>query len=93
MKIVCDELSEVVYKWKRIGLQLGIPHHKLMEFKKDDDPLIRAINFWLKGNVEDVETSWKSIVAALNSSHVGEAGLARRLNKKYCKDGETKGML
>lgn len=91
MRIICDELGEVVYKWKRIGLHLGIPHHKLMEFKKDDDPLIRAVNYWLKGNVEDVAISWKSIVAALNSSHVREAGLAKRLSKKYCNEGEGKG--
>ena len=30
--------------------------------------------------------SWKSIVAALKSKHVGEPALADEVNKKYCQD-------
>ena len=63
-----------------------------MEFKKRDDPLAAAVDYWLRGNVEDVSVSWKSIVVALKSSHVGETGLAKRISSKYCQQEENKEM-
>ena len=59
-----------------------------MEFKNDDDPLTAAIDYWLNGNVEGVSISWSSIVTALKSSHVGEIGLANKIKKKHCLEGE-----
>lgn len=91
MRIVCDELSGVDYKWLKIGVQLGIPRSMLMIFKREDDPLVAAIDYWLNGNVEDVPLSWKSVVTALNSKHVGEPGLAKKISKKYCNSVEKKG--
>ena len=88
-----EELAKVVHLWFKIGVQLGVPHHKLMEFQKLDDPLTVVIDYWLNGNVKEVTISWKSIVAALKSDHVGETGLARRICKKYCQlqEDELKG--
>ena len=88
LRSICHELGEVAYKWFSIGIQLSVPRHKLMEFKKDDDPLAAAIDYWLNGNVEGVSISWSSIVTALKSSHVGEIGLANKIKKKYCLEDE-----
>ena len=78
------ELGEVTHKWFKIGIQLGISRGKLKEFEKEDDPLSAIIDYWLNGNVESVPVSWRSVVAALESSHVDETGLANRISSKYC---------
>ena len=78
------ELKDVAYMWFKIGIQLGIPHGKLKEFEKEVDPLSTMIDFWLRGNVEEVPVSWRSIVTALDN--VSEIGLAGRISKKYCND-------
>ena len=86
LRAICEELSKADHKRFEIGIQLGIPRGKLEKFEKKDDPLSAIIDFWLRGNVKDVPVSWRSIVAALESSHVDEAGLANRISKKYCID-------
>ena len=95
LKNVCSELSEISSKRFKIGIQLGISHSQLKEFEQEDDPLSAIVNFWLRGNVESVPVSWKSIVEALKSKHVGETGLANMISKKYCQEeerGEIKGL-
>lgn len=77
LKTVCDELGSVEHKSHKIGVMLGIPHHNLEMFRKDDNPLSAIANFWLCGNVEGAEISWKSIAKALGSSFVGEPALSR----------------
>ena len=89
LRVVCGELGEVAHIWKKIGVQLGIPYHKLNEFRKEDDPLSAVIDYWLNGNTEGVPVSWGSVVIALKSSHVGEIGLANRISKKYCQQEST----
>ena len=89
LKLVCEELKEVTYKWSKIGVQLGIPKYKLKEFKKEDDPLGEAVDYWLIGNVEGVPVSWRSVVEVLKSS--GETGLAKRIKKKYCQQQDNVG--
>lgn len=84
LKTICNELSEVKYKYDKIGMQLGISYGKLMELKKEDDPLAASVDYWLKGNVKDVPLSWSSVVAALESRHVDEHGLAKEIKDKYC---------
>ena len=71
-------------KIHQIGIQLGVPHSKMEMFKKGEDVLSTVVNFWLNGNVPDVPVCWESIVAALESTHVGEIGLAMALRAKYC---------
>ena len=78
------ELGQIKYKLFEIGIQLGISHGKLKEFEKEADPLSAMIDYWLNGNVEEASVSWRSVVAALESSHVGETGLANKIKKKYC---------
>ena len=86
LRTLCDALGSIKTKWFEVGVQLGIPRNKLLEFKKEDDPLSAVVDYWLKGNVTDsvVPISWQSIVATLKSEYVGEPGLAERINKKYC---------
>ena len=75
-----------MYKWFKIGIQLGVPRHKLMEFRKEEDSLSAVIDYCLRGNVEGVPLSWISVVKALQSFHVGETGLAKRIKNKYCQN-------
>ena len=84
LRHICAQLEHVSYKWFKIGLHLRIPRYKLMEFKEEDDPLAAAVGYWLCGNVEGVPVTWRSIVAALNSTRVGENLLAKRIYEKYC---------
>ena len=80
---ICNALATVKYKWFSIGIQLGVPYHKLKEFEKEDNSLAATIDFFLKGNVEGVSLSWDSIVTALKSSSVLEPALARRIQREY----------
>ncbi len=80
-----------MHKYFKIGIQLGIPRNKLLQFEHDeDDPPSAVVDYWLRGNVPDVPISWKSIVEALKSEHVGEAGLAQKISKKYRQQEDTK---
>ena len=92
MRIVCNALGSVKTKSLEIGLQLGIPRSKLMEFKKEDDPLSAVVDYWLQGNVLEpaIPVCWKSIVEALNSEYVGELALAEKISKKHCQEEDTK---
>ena len=85
LRIIREELESVKNKRYLIGIQLGIPHHKLKEFDNELDPLAAGVNYWLNGNAEStIPISWTSIVAALKTNSVGESGLAKNIGKKYC---------
>ena len=84
LSTICEELAEVKYKWWNIGLKLRVPYHKLKEFEKESDPFAAVMNYWLNGNVKDVQVTWRSIVTALESSSVDERGLAKSIMDKYC---------
>ena len=86
LRTIYNELAVVKYKWFKIGIQLNVPHHKLKEFEKEEDPLAAVFDYWLKGNVEGIPLTWTSIVTALELS---ESGLAKRLKKKYCQEKEN----
>lgn len=77
----------VKYKWSKIGLQMGIPYHKLKEFEKEEDPLAAIIDYGVTGNIESPSFGWKSIVEALRKSD--NCGLAKRLEHKYCQMEST----
>ena len=84
LRTVCNELSQVEDKAYKIGIQLGIPRSKMLIFKKEDDLLSAAIDYWLRGNVPDVPPTWESLVAALHSKQVGETGLSKAIAITYC---------
>ena len=83
-RTVCNELEDVKHKAYEIGVQLGISHGKLMQFKQDGNVLPAAVDHWLSGNVPDTPITWRSVVAVLESKQVGEMGLARVISEKYC---------
>ena len=85
-------LSTAKHKWFEIGMQLGLPYHKLEEFKEKRDPLAAVIDYWLLGNVEDVPLTWRSIVDALKSGQVNESGLAKSIEERYCNKEKRKDM-
>ena len=89
LKTVCNELGSVKVKSHEIGVMLGLPQHKLLEFQKGDNPLPAIADFWLRGNVEGAEVSWKSIARALASEFVGEPALAKEISQKYCQVEES----
>ena len=96
LKDVCAALAKVKTKWFIIGVQLGIPRHKLQEFKYDLDPLSAVVYYWLRGNVteSDDPISWQTIVAVLKCDYIEESKLAEIINAKYCqKEGSLSFLL
>ncbi len=91
LRTVCYALGTIKTKWFNVGIELGIPRSKLLEFKDECDPLSAVVDYWLKGNVTEavVSISWKSIVKALKSENVGEPELAEEISKKYCPHEDT----
>lgn len=83
LRTICNELGVVKFKWFEIGVQLGIPRAKLMEFQREDDPVAAGVDYWLNGNVENISLSWRSIVKALRNRHVRELTLAQKIEEKY----------
>ena len=85
MRNVANELGSVMTKWFSIGVQLGVSHSKLQEigtnYQTVDRCCCEVISFWLNGNA-DVPVNWESLVKVLESSMVGEKGLAKRLREK-----------
>ena len=90
LRTICNELGSLKTKCFEIGIQLGIPHSKMLEFKKGDEPLSAAVDYWLQGNVTEsvVPISWKTIVEALKSEYIGEPALAKRIGNKYCQQDD-----
>ena len=80
LKEVCNALKTIQYKWFDVGIHLGIPHHKLKEFEKEDNSFAAAIDYWLKGNIQNVQVSWEYLVASLKS--LGEFSLAETIIMK-----------
>jgi len=91
MRTLCRELGSIKCKAFEFGVMLGIPVYKLMEFKKEDDPLALSLDYWLKGMVEEVSVSWRSVVEALESDYVEEKVLAEKIKKTYCKQDNLQG--
>ncbi len=84
---ILNDLSSIAYKkWRKIGIQIGIPKHKLDEFADKDDPLLEVLDYWKKGNVVDgPKFCWESVVDVLKTPSVDENGLAGTIHNKYCK--------
>ena len=80
-----NELSSVIDKWFRIGVQLGLDETKLNQIEANHRTVDRyfseVISFWLNGNTQ-VTMTWKSLIEVLESPFVNEKGLARKLREK-----------
>ena len=80
-----NELSSVIDKWFRIGIQLGLDESKLSQIEADHHGVDRCfsevISFWLKGNTQ-IPVTWESLIEMLETSFVNEKGLSKRLRGK-----------
>ena len=85
-KTVCSELRPVQHKYFEVFIALGVPHHKLKEFEKEADPMAASVDYWLKGNVEDAEHSWMSVVKGLRIAE--EKELAEQIEGKFIHKGQ-----
>ena len=90
LRTACIELGELQHKWYDLGIALGVPEHKLKEFKSTSSPFSETISYWLKGNCEGegVPICWETVVKTLQTPLIGEFGLAKTLQAKYCAEGE-----
>ncbi len=70
---ILNELSSIAYKkWRKIGIQIRIPKHKLDEFADKDDPLFEVLDYWKKGNIVDgpIKFCWESVVDHWTKSQI-----------------------
>ena len=89
LRTLLNELAPVRHIWQKICIQLGISNSKLSEFEKiRGDPFTEGLDYWFNGNT-DVPITWGSVVAALESPHVGEFSFAERLREKWTTGKES----
>lgn len=84
---VWSELFRIRSEWYNIGLGLGLTSDTLDNIKQghtDKEQLREALKEWLNG----LDCCWRDIVKVLRKPCIGKSSVARRLEKKYCKDDE-----
>ena len=69
-------------EWFDFGLNLGVPHSKLKEFVKEENPLSEVIGYWHRGNIENKPVTWGSILDTLKETE--QVALANEIEAKYC---------
>lgn len=90
LSIICEVVATVAHKWFEIGTQLGVPHHKLKEYEREDDPLSSTFHYLLSnGTVGGAPLTWRHLVEALESDHIGENDLAMFITNKHCTKSKT----
>ena len=83
LRTLLNELAPLRHIWRKICIQLGISCNDLHELEKfEDDPFTESLDFWLNGKT-DVPVTLGSVVAALESPHVGEYIFAKALREKW----------
>lgn len=80
-----EDLQEVAYNWKHIGIYLHLPMSTLMniaEKQPDDSPtcLSEMLQVWLMRSYPS--PTWPAIIEAVK--FLGEEQRAKLLKKKYC---------
>ena len=87
LRVLLSELHPVYASWYNIGLQLGIPYHRLECVKQmyiNPSELMREmLARWFKTAI-DPRPTWEAVVAALRSPSVDAQHLAKQLESKYC---------
>ena len=80
-----NELYDVRTKWYMIGLGLRLRPPDLEAMSGSPlECLQSSVSKWLKG--VDPPHTWQAIVAVLRSKVVGEEGIAKELEEKFCRD-------
>ena len=78
---VCEELTPIKPYWYEFGIALGVPQHKLAEFKASVYPLSEVIGYWDAGAIEP-EMTWKAVADVLRK--IEKPKLAKHIEGKYC---------
>ena len=85
LRLVMNELVDVCAQWYHLGMQLNVKCGALdrirVQFFDPRDQLLEMFKVWVDSNTD---ASWKTLVKALRSQHVGASRLASRLETKYC---------
>ena len=74
-----------IIKAYEIGIQLGVPNSKLLQFnaaRRKSSGAITGLLAIVCGNVPNVPITWGSVVAVPNSKQVGERGCAEAISSK-----------
>ena len=89
LKVVCNILYQVSWRWKEIGVQLKLSADALegigreRQYQDDGQRLIEVLRRWLN-NVDDPPPSWPAVVRALRSKFVNAVGLAEEVRSEHC---------
>ena len=72
--------AEASDKWKKLGQQLDIEHHKLKTISKENDDILDCFaELWKRGGSPPY--TWATIIDALRAKIVGEVQLAYELEQ------------
>ena len=75
--------AEASDKWKKLGQQLDIEHHKLKTISKENDDVLdcfaEVFELWKRGGSPPY--TWATIIDALRAKIVGEVQLAYELEQ------------
>ena len=79
--------AEASDKWKKLGQQLDIEHHKLKTISKENDDILDCFaELWKRGGSPPY--TWATIIDALRAKIVGEVQLAYELEQWTYHDQE-----
>ena len=83
LNLLAQELTGVKQNWFDVGKELGLNRSldDIREKKFEPNVCLRKM---LMKQLEIYTTTWRNIVDALRSPHVGQSQLADQLEAKYC---------
>ena len=77
-------LYDIRYKWKAIGLELGLTRGDLNNLRRSDDENFEdVVEKWLKRR--KLKPTWETLVTALRQKTVDEDGVADTIEDEYLK--------
>ena len=81
---VLEAVCDINIKWYNLGLQLGIPVHKLEEIKQQysqfGDTLREMLHVWLK---RQESCTWMALATALKAKSVDGKDIAQQIELDY----------
>ena len=88
LKTVYNVLYDVRYKWRYIGINLGIPVSDLKTIESEHHGNIgrcleEVVSLWLRR--PSLNPRWQTLIDALQAKSVDEVALAYKIKEKYIK--------
>ena len=87
LSLLTQELATVCEKWKYVGEELGVEQSLLSHLDTTNSDPNYCLQLVLSNRLESYATTWKDIVAVLNTRGIAESHLADNLEAKYCSSG------